>query len=101
MNNLKLFNYYVMNVTNGCNITYMYTGDRLSEGQYYVNIRGILKNSENEIHTILAGVVAYNDNVDIKQFKKYENVVAISIIEEIPTFTILDKPFKVKCPCLI
>jgi hypothetical protein len=97
MDNLKSFKYYVMNVTKGCNITYMYTGDRLPEGQYYVNIRGILKNSEKKIHTILASVVAYNDNVDIKQFNQYENVVAISVTEEPPTFTDTSFFDKIKC----
>lgn len=91
-----------MNVTKGCNVTYMYTGDFLSEGKYYVQIRGILKNSEKINHTILASVVIYNEHIDVKQFKKYKNVVAISVTEETPTFTIPDNPFlnKVKCSCL-
>ena len=91
--NLKTSNYYVMTVSKSSNITYMYTGDSLSEGKYYVHIRGLLKNSEQQIHTIIAAVVEYTTNIDLKQFKQYEHIVAISINEETPTFTIPEKLF--------
>lgn len=85
---LKTFNYYRMTVKKGSNVTYMYTGDFLPEGEYCVHIRGLLKNKE-YIHTIIAGVIPYTghkDDIIFNNFSHYENIIAISVTEETPLF---------------
>lgn len=81
---IKTGNYYTMTVKKGSVATYMYTGDNLPEGQYNVHIRGILRNSDKQIHTIVASAIP---DMNLKKFNQYENVVAISVTEETPQFT--------------
>ena len=91
MDKLRTTKYYMMSITRGCNVTYMYTGDTATEGLYCAKIRGIYKNkNKNYIHTIIANIVPYTGNKNdilLNTFDDYENGVAISILEETPTFT--------------
>ena len=89
MDKLKTNKYYMMNITKGCNVTYMYTGDTATEGLYCAKIRGIYKH-QHYIHTVIACVVPYTGNKNdilLNTFYAYENCVAISVLEETPTFT--------------
>ena len=95
VNQLKTFNYYRMTIKKGSNVTYMYTGDFLPEGEYCVHVRGILKNKE-YIHTIIAGVIPYTGHttdIILHDFNQYDHIVAISVTEEAPQFSEPSKSF--------
>lgn len=88
INQLKNSRYYRMSVKKSSNVTYMYMGDFLPEGEYCVHIRGILKNKE-YIHTIIAGVIPYTghtNDIVVSDFSKFDHIIAISVTEEGPQF---------------
>lgn len=88
INELKTFNYYRMSVKKGSNVTYMYTGDFLPEGEYCVHIRGLL--NKDNLHTIIAGVIPYTGHtkdIILHDFSQYDHIVAISVTEEAPQFS--------------
>jgi hypothetical protein len=77
-----------MSVKKGSNVTYMYTGDFLPEGEYCIQVRGLL--NKEYIHTIIAGVVPYTghtNDIILQNFSNYENIIAISVTEESPQFS--------------
>ena len=89
INELRMSKYYRMSIKKGSNVTYMYTGDFLPEGEYCIFVRGLLKNKV-YLHTIIAGVVPYTghkNDIILHDFNKYDHIVAISVTEEAPQFS--------------
>jgi hypothetical protein len=86
--NVQKNKYYMMSVSKGSNVTYLYTGDFAQEGLYSVKVLGVLKNYTG-IHTVIAGAIPYTGNasdIQLSHFSNFENGVAISITEESPQF---------------
>ena len=88
INHLKTYNYYMTTITEECDATYMYTGEKVPEGTYCVQIRGVLKN--NEKTTILAGAIYYTghkSDIVYQNFNQYSNIIVITLTEKGPVFT--------------